>query len=494
MADPAFLHRVQAGIRLIERGELEQAERLFRQLTEAHPRDAGLWNLLGAAQHKAGRFEEALAACQHALELDRRNPDYLYSVGSILFNLDRPDEAAKKFRATLSARPNHIDALLDLGRSLRDMGDLRQAETIFMRVLQRAPSSQEAYIDLCNLYESQDRNEEAERCFREGIAQLPRPEDLHFFLSLLLLKQGRFAEGWAEYQWRSSRRNELAGAKLPFWTWRETPWSGRLDGQRVAMWPEQGLGDILFFLRFSERVRRLGARTVLYLPRRLVGIVRRAECVDEVSELSDGAGLSRESVLLGDLPFMLASGDETPEPLRLKPLQERLETMRRRLADCGPAPYIGLTWRAGLKTGPQRYQLIKDIPLEDFARTAARLPGTLVAVQRNPEADEVAQLATLAGRPVGDFSDVNADLEDALALMACLDDYVGVSNTNMHLRAGVRPQAHVLVPLPPEWRWMAQGEESPWYRNFSIFRQKYRNDWKEPLEQLINSFENRDFS
>ena len=102
-------------------------------------------------------------------------------------------------------------------------------------------------------------------------------------------------------------------------------------------------------------------------------------------------------------------------------------------------------------------------------------------------------LTNLPATPLRDVSpEVPRDLADAL--MACLDDYVGVSNTNMHLRAGVRPQAHVLVPLPPEWRWMAQGEESPWYRNFSIFRQKYRNDWKEPLEQLINSFENRDFS
>ncbi len=487
MADPAFLHRVQAGIRLIEQGELGRAEQVFSELTRAHPRDAGLWQLLGAALHKAERYEEALAACQRALELDRRNPDYLYSVGSVLLNLHRPEEAAKKFRATLSARPNHVDALLDLGRALRDMGDLGEAEKTFRRVIQRAPANSEAHADLCNLFESQNRYEEAERCARDGIVQLPGSQDLHFFLGLLLLKQGRFAEGWTEYQWRLSRSDELRGAQLPFGVWRETPWTGRLDGQAVELWPEQGLGDILFFLRFADGVRRLGARTVLHVPRRLAAIVGRAGCVDEVRELSDATALTRESVLLGDLPFMLGIGEETPEPLRLVPLEERTAAMRRRLERCGPPPYAGLTWRAGLKTGPQRYQYLKDVPLEGFAQAVRSLPGTLVAVQRNPERGEVEQLSSLAGRPVSDFSDTNADLEDALALMDCLDEYVGVSNTNMHLRAGVRRRAHVLVPLPPEWRWMAQGERSPWFGQFAVFRQTQSGDWSEPLPALHSS-------
>jgi hypothetical protein len=71
-----------------------------------------------------------------------------------------------------------------------------------------------------------------------------------------------------------------------------------------------------------------------------------------------------------------------------------------------------------------------------------------------------------------------------LALLALVDDYVGVSNTNMHLRAGAGRSARVLVPAPPEWRWMVSGEESPWFPGFRIYRQGTDGDWGEPLARL----------
>jgi tetratricopeptide (TPR) repeat protein len=486
MADASLAFRAQAGIRLIEQGELDKAERLFRELTEAHPRDAGLWHLLGAALHKARRFDEALAACSRAHERDRRNPDYLYSLGSVLLNLKRPEEAAKRFRATLAAVPNHLDALLDLGRALRAMGDLRQAEATFRRVLLRDPRASGAHVELGEMFRAAERFAEAERSYREGLALLPDSGDLNFFLGLFLLGQGRFGEAWPAYQWRFSRWEDLARAGLPFFTWRETPWGERLDGQTVELRAEQGLGDILFFLRFADEVRRRGARTLLYLPARLLEIVRRAGCVDELRDEAAAPPLTRESVLVGDLPFLLGMRDgDVPPPLKLSPLPERVAAMRARLAACGPPPYTALTWRAGVAAGARIYSLTKDIPLDDFARVAAAAPGTLVAVQRNPEAGEVARLSNLAGRPVHDFSDTNADLEDALALMACLDDYVGVSNTNIHLLAGAGGHARMLVPSPPEWRWLAQGEESPWFGGFPVFRQQPDGKWEGALATIL---------
>lgn len=492
MTDPAFVHRVQTGIRLIEGGEFEQAERLFRELTGAHPRDAGLWNLLGASLHKARRFEEALEAYQKAVEIDRRNPEYICNLGCMLLQLDRPEEAAKRFRSTLNAKPNHPEALLNLGHALHDMGDLRQAEATFRRVLQRDPRSSEAYIELGEMFRAAERFEEAERSFREGLARLPSSGDLHFFLGLFLLGQARFGAAWPEYQWRFSRWEDLARAGLPFSTWRETPWGGRLDGMQIELRAEQGLGDVLFFLRFAGELRRRGARTLLWLPARLMEIVRRADCVDELRDEAGAPPLTRESVLIGDLPFLLGLGDgDVPAPLKLLPLPERVAAMRVRLAACGPAPYVALTWRAGVAAGAatgmrQLFKLSKDISLSEFARAAAAAPGTLVAVQRNPQAGEVAGLAERVGRPVHDFSDTNADLEDALALMSCLDDYVGVSNTNIHLLAGVGGRARVLVPSPPEWRWLAQGGESPWFRGFPIYRQCQDGDWNKALSEITN--------
>jgi hypothetical protein len=159
--------------------------------------------------------------------------------------------------------------------------------------------------------------------------------------------------------------------------------------------------------------------------------------------------------------------------------------MLRRLQACGPGPYSALAWRAGLEQGRHFLSLRKALPLEEMASLAAVLPGTLVSVQRNPAEGEVARLAGLAGRPVHDFGDTNADLEDALALMACLDEYVGVSSTNIHLLAGLPALARVRVFSVLEWRWLLQGEESPWYKGFRVFRQQPGGSWDPAIRQSL---------
>jgi hypothetical protein len=85
-----------------------------------------------------------------------------------------------------------------------------------------------------------------------------------------------------------------------------------------------------------------------------------------------------------------------------------------------------------------------------------------------------------------DFSAANAELEDMLALLALLDEYVGVSNTNMHLAAGLGKRARVLVPYPPEWRWMVEGAASPWFPGFVVYRQSPDKDWTAALARLAD--------
>ena len=166
------------------------------------------------------------------------------------------------------------------------------------------------------------------------------------------------------------------------------------------------------------------------------------------------------TILAGDLPHLLAP-PELPPPLALSPLPERVAAARRAPASLGPPPYIGLTWRAG--TGPQEQRghvwfLFKQAPLENFAAALGGVKATLVSLQRRPQAGETEKLGALLGTTVHDLSAANEDLEEMLALLAVMDEYIGVSNTNMHLRAGIGKTARVLLPWPAEWRWMAAGD------------------------------------
>jgi hypothetical protein len=193
-----------------------------------------------------------------------------------------------------------------------------------------------------------------------------------------------------------------------------------------------------------------------------------------------------DAVRAGDLPLALAQGREptaVPPPLPLTADPARLAAMRERLRALGTPPCIAIAWRAGTAKTGLHETLSKAVPLEAFGRALPARDATIVSVQREPQPGETEALAAVLGRPVHDLSAVNRDLEDTLALMDAVDRYAGVSSTNVHLRASLGRDAHVLVPFPPEWRWMAEGQ-SPWFPAMRVFRQDRSRDWSAAFAAL----------
>ncbi|MGH6953026.1 MAG: hypothetical protein ACREGL_02520, partial [Alphaproteobacteria bacterium] len=126
----------------------------------------------------------------------------------------------------------------------------------------------------------------------------------------------------------------------------------------------------------------------------------------------------------------------------------------------------------------------KAVPLDRLAAALAPSRATIVVVQRAPDREELGHLSAMLGRPVADMSAANDELEDALALVSLLDDYVTVSNTNVHLRAGAGGACRVLVPHPSEFRWMAAGDRSAWFPHAVVYRQHPGGDWSDALAGL----------
>jgi hypothetical protein len=135
--------------------------------------------------------------------------------------------------------------------------------------------------------------------------------------------------------------------------------------------------------------------------------------------------------------------------------------------------------------------LFKEIPIDALGAALRGVFATWIAIQRDPAAGEIDALSKAIGAPVHDFTAVNADLEDALALLAQVDDYVGVSSTLVHLRAGVDRAARILVPFPYEWRWMESGDASPWFPRATVYRQDASGDWSAALSRLSRDLSTR---
>jgi hypothetical protein len=338
-----------------------------------------------------------------------------------------------------------------------------------------------AHHTVATLLQQHGAPEAALEHFRAAIAHDPEHEQAQATMAQQLLALGNFAEGWTAYLNRRlpsvkkrvfGRVQHSGGEKF----------AERLDGQTIVLRGEQGLGDHLFFLRFAPLLRARGARLVYHGMRQLLGMVERTGLFERVAEFNDDAGPADRIVTVGDLPYLLNLTSTNVPPFVLTPDPQRVDAMRARLAAAGPGPCYGVTWRAGVQLFDLRWKsLYKELPPSALAELAGAGKATWIALQRAPGEGEVARMAEAMQRPLHDFSQTNDDLEDMLALLSLLDEYIGVSNTNMHLRAGLGLPGQVFVPHPPEWRWMTEGEHSPWYPGFHIYRQTPRGDWSDAV-------------
>jgi ADP-heptose:LPS heptosyltransferase len=259
----------------------------------------------------------------------------------------------------------------------------------------------------------------------------------------------------------------------------------RLDGKRIFINFDQGLGDELFFLRFFDRLRERNPQITYLTQEKIAEIIRRnlpGEQVVTNNQQIDLSGFDH-CISIGDLPFLLNMKNENdiPPSVSLSVLPERRAEIKRKLRDFGPAPYFGITWRSGTE---QYNKLFKIVPQDALAQALRDVKGTYIALQRGPQPGEIQRFSEHIDQPVHDMTSLNDDLEAMLATLAILDDYICVSNTNVHLREAVGKPSRVLVPFPAEYRWMVKEGESLWFPGTAVYRQAANFSWHDALTAL----------
>ncbi len=476
--DPSYVEAYNnLGLVLGEQGQIDEAVECYQRALRLRPDYAEAHNNLGSLLEELGKLDEATVHYHRALEIQ---PDYAEAhnnLGVTLHRRGRPDEAVDCFRRALAGKPDYAEAYSNLGNALTELWRLDEAAVCHRRAIELASDNPQSWSNLGFMLTAQGKFQEGMDCFRRAIGLDPDNADAHFNLALTYLSTADFGKGWKEYPWHWKRSVETSR------TIERSPWneSMGLDGQTVLLHPEQGLGDELFFLRFAPQLKARGARVAYASNPKIASMLSRVPTIDKLVSPQEPVRADL-AFHIGDLPEMLGMRDigRIPPPLLLTPLPEKLEQVRAKLAALGSGPYIGVTWRAGVRTRT----LYKEAPLNRLAQTFKTIPATVLILQRQPLAGEIEAFAQALGRPAHDLSTLNEELEAMLALLALIDEYVGVSNTNMHLRAGVGKTAKVLVPAPPEWRWMAEGKESPWFPGFAVYRQGYDGSWKEAFDML----------
>ena len=552
--DPGHLDaRYNLGNALRTRGDLAGAAAEFEQVANREPAHLPAINNLALCMAELGRPNEAAEILQHVLDRAPDDPQTHTNLGRLLQQLRRADDAIVHYDAALAAVPGNLNMLNGRAAALIDAARLDDAQAVIEAILRQAPDDLDALLNLANLHVKNEqfdsaegvyrrllqhdaenasawnnlgnllwklyRYDEADDAIRRALALRPdHPETLHnyagclvasgqleaaqtvfdkavplaphipeltFDRGILALATGRFGEGFRDYRARPNIQpsiGRLYRDALP----------ADLTGQTIDVKADQGLGDEIFFLRFLPQLKARGAQTCYRGDARLIPMLRRAAVADRILPANTGDGHSAAAITIavGDLPYALgmANADSPPGSITLPPDPARVSNLREQLAAAGPPPYIGITWRAG--TQGRRGLIFKQAPLESIAGAVKGTTATFVALQRLPQDGELARFADSLGAPLHDFTALNDDLEAMLALSGLLDEYVCVSNTNVHLRVAQGKGCRVLVPHPPEFRWMYDGRKSPWFRDTLIYRQERDGDWQPALAQLADDLKN----
>jgi tetratricopeptide (TPR) repeat protein len=516
---------IERGMQLVRAGDFQEAARAFERALQQMPELAELHGMHAEALLRGGKPDAALAGVQRALRLRPGWGDALTLRGNILLEQLLFAEALDSYALALQGGANPRALESGRARALLGLGRRGEAEAAWKVVLERDPGSVEALEQLLQIYTAErrfdeldvvcargvavtanasifkifqgfanwtrGRHEAALACYRdagrmaEGVdAEMFHEANKNEAMALFML--GRLHEGWQRYRWRQDRA--ALRAQHPSLAAEPSAIATAPVPLRIRIHAEQGLGDDLFFLRFAPALRARGHRLSCLTYPKLAPLLRaRADLFEEVGELG-AAGTMPCDVELQSSDLALASGEGAAPPLALAVDEARRGVLQARLRSFGPPPYIGVTWRAGAASVDGRWRgatLYKLVPVSDFGEALRALPGSVVVLQRQPEAAEHAAFLRALESDALDLSAVNDDLGDALALLSLLDEYVGVSNTNMHLLAGLGGgRARVLVQEPAEWRWGISGETSPWFPAFKLYRQASDRSWNEALRSV----------
>jgi tetratricopeptide (TPR) repeat protein len=449
--------------------KLEEAVACYRRALELKPDYAEIHNNLGGTLRDQGKLDEALACCRRALELKPNYAEAHNTLGAALNDKRKLDEAVARYRRALELKPDYAEAHNNLGAALSDQGKVEEAVTCCHRALELKPDFAGAHIDLGNALKGQGKLDEAAACYRRAMELKPDYADAHWNQSLLSLLTGDFQRGWAGYQWRWKTKDfQPRDFSQPLWDGQP------LEGRTILLHAEQGLGDTLQFIRYAPLVKQAGARVLVECQEPLVRLLASCRGVDGL--LGRGADLppfDLHAPLL-NLPGIFHTSLETiPADVPYLFADPGLaEHWRQELG--GTAGFkIGIAWRG---SPIHHNDHARSLPLSCFEPLAG-LPGAcFFSLQKGAGAEE---LQAVRDRfPVRELGSRLEDFMDTAAVLRNLDLVIACDTAVAHLAGALGTAVWVALPFIPDWRWLLDRSDTPWYPTMRLFRQDRRGDWQ----------------
>ncbi len=442
------------------------------------------WNV-----HQSGNVAAAESIYRQVLAQVPGNANALVYLGIALFDQRRFQESSDSYRAAIEKQPQFPIAWNNLGNTLRMLGRVDEAEECFAKALSQQPGYMSALKNRGTLWIWTGEIERGLQWYEQGLKVDPNNAELHRNLGVIYLLQGRFDEGWKEYRWRW----KMPGMNRPVMT--APLWQGEpLAGKSIALYPEQGLGDTIQFIRTAKLLKDQGATTLVSCKQNLIPLLSSVPGIDQL--YPDNAVIPPvdfHASLIDVVDVLYHQNNAVPHGAELfdgggyLSVSETLQDdWRRWLDDQIPKPSdrslrVGINWQGN----PQHHaDVYRSIPLADLAPLAEIPEVSLVSLQFGHGTEQLTgcNFADRIARLPGNLDQTGGAFMDTAAVLLGLDHVITSDTSIAHLAGSLGVPVTVMLGKVPDWRWLQSGDATPWYPSMNLIRQESLGEWSDVVQ------------
>ncbi len=465
-------------------GQLDLAATYYEKAIALDPHQADAHNNLCSILYQLKRLDEALVSVERALILAPEMAQAHNNRGLILNDLHRFHEALSSYDRALSLNPEFAECHYNRGNTLRELNQFEAAKASFRRAIDIRPDYAKAHNNYGYALFETLCLDQAEHHYQLALAINPDLADAHINLAVLYLLTGRFQLGWKEYEWRWKLDTlELYSPQQRF---TQPLWLGHepLAGKTILLHAEQGLGDTLQFCRYARLVTDLGAQVILEAQAPLVPLLSRLNKGTPCIAQDDQLPHFDHHCPLMSLPLAFKTTLDTipdqagylnSDPQRVARWQSRLGQYSK--------PRIGLSWRGNPAHRNDHHRSISLKALLEMLPTHFQY----VSLQKDllPVDHE-----TLAAFPnVLHFEQEISDFDDTAALCELIDLIISIDSSVAHLAGALGKPVWILLPKAPDWRWLLDRSDTPWYPSATLYRQTEPMQWDAVFQQVSHDLQ-----
>lgn len=492
---PQVTVAIANGRKALDAGRFEHAVKAFRKAVTLAPKQSALHYALGLACIKAQRPMEAISPMQCARDLAPNDYDCQLGLADAYYLSQQPAHALPEYVRAASLNAKAVLPWSNAGALYRESGRPELALDVLAKALTIDPTHPGA---LCNsALALHDLGEFTAARDSVELALQSRPDypEAYWNRALLDLLNGDFARGWAGHEFRTVQLAKQGGLR----TFPQPRWGGeRFDGKRLLLWPEQGLGDQLQFVRFLPRVKQLGGTVVLACSAPLLPLFR-ANCLDADDIVVIGESFAQVDLQLPlmSIPYVLQlkswlDGDRVPYLRPNGDISERIDhALPEEQSDRGGPLRVGVAWAGQPKHANDRNRSL----MLNALRPLMSVPNVeWYSLQKGDASEAQLEPFNLASRElkqpsIAALGPVFANFNDTAHAVERLDLVISVDTSVAHLAGAMNVPVWMLIPFVPDWRWQVKRTDSPWYPSARLFRQSMAGDWTGVMAKVASALE-----